>query len=97
MVKSYSSPSSDTAAQSPPNTLQAQGPPDEDELAAIVAAVDAYIAIENQLHMQVEKTDKSLSPWLAAGRLQATSTSQQIKQITNTKWRDRKKPGRSQF
>lgn len=71
--------------------MQAGGPPSEDELVAIAAAVDAYIAIDYQLHMQQQRADKSLSPWLVASRLQSTASAQPLKRGTKTSWRDRQK------
>jgi stage II sporulation protein D len=59
--------------------VQVLGTPTDEELVAITAAVDAYIAIDDLLHMQSSRTDKSLSPWLVAGRLQSTKTSNQTR------------------
>jgi len=41
-------------------------------MVAIAAAVQAYIAIDEQLYMHEEKADKNLSAWLADGRLLGT-------------------------
>jgi stage II sporulation protein D len=71
--------------------MQAGGPPSEDELAAIVAAVDAYIAIDDQLHMSLPAADKSMSPWLVASRLQSTAAAQPLKRGTKTVWRGSQK------
>jgi len=64
-----------TAAPETPASQASLQSASEDEMVAIAAAVEAYIAIDEQLYMQEDKADKNLSAWLADGRLQGTRSS----------------------
>jgi stage II sporulation protein D len=87
MVKSYSSPSFDTVVPTPPNTVRSWDTPTDEELVAAFAAVNAYIAIDELLHIQPARADKSLSPWLVAGRLQSARVSGRANLPLQPSWR----------